>query len=326
VIAPFAKFVDWYVLQAAWALRLNSIRKLNKADSKLAEALELLNGPNFIPIESRPAQIEFKSDVHFKFPTPRPCDIAENNIVDGRLYRRTKNWQKHPVIILLHGGGDFVNHRFRFPCMVPACHRAGFNVATLVAPYHFQRNALPLGKWNHLRTAEGFAQGVAEIRALTGWLLEQGCPAVTLFGISLGGWFAGLAACRDARLNSIVLAVPGVRTDYRATRGEKVIWKSVREALKTQSAAREALDRTPINLTLSKPVIPKENILLIQGMYDLFVEPEATEKLWQLWEQPEIWRLPHGHVSWMFAPGVTNRVLCWLTQRSNQQILSASSK
>ena len=66
---------------------------------------------------------------------------------------------------------------------------------------------------DYLRQAESFAQGVAEIRALTGWLLEQGleqgCPAVALWGNSLGGWSAGLAALRDARLAAVVLTVPG---------------------------------------------------------------------------------------------------------------------
>ena len=72
-----------------------------------------------------------------------------------------------------------------------------------------------------------------------------------------------------------------------------------------------------MNLTLSQPVIPKENILLIQGRYDLLVEAEQTEELWQKWKQPEIWRLPHGHISWMGVPGLTGRVLHWLSPRLN---------
>jgi alpha-beta hydrolase superfamily lysophospholipase len=216
---------------------------------------------------------------------------------------------------LLHGGGDYLNHRYRFPLTVPAIHRAGFNAATLVAPYHFQRSVHRVDAFDHLRVAEAFAQAVAEIRALTGWLLNQGCPSIALFGISLGGWLAGLAATRDSRLIAIVLAVPGVRRDYRATRGERVLWAPMRKALEKQKTAREALDKTPMNLTLSRPVISKENILLIQGRYDLLVGAERTEELWQKWKQPEIWRLPHGHVSWMFTPGLTRRVLCWLAAR-----------
>jgi hypothetical protein len=32
--------------------------------------------------------------------------------------------------------------------------------------------------FDHLRVGEAFAQAVAEIRDLTGWLLEQRCPCV----------------------------------------------------------------------------------------------------------------------------------------------------
>src|ERR1700677_3843507 len=137
MIAPLAKFIDWYFLQAVWMLP--SFRKCARSDSKLTEAVEFLSGPNFIPAESSPAELEFKSKIHFIFPSPRPCEFAENNIVHGRLYRHAKDWRKFPTIILLHGGGDFLSHSYGFPLKVPAIHRAGFNAATLVAPCHFQR-------------------------------------------------------------------------------------------------------------------------------------------------------------------------------------------
>jgi pimeloyl-ACP methyl ester carboxylesterase len=320
MLRPLAKFIDWYTLQVFWTHRLVTIRKWGAGGAKLTEALEFLSGSNFIPTESKPAELEFKSKIHFTFPTPRPSDIAENNIVSGRLYRCMEDWQRRPTIILLHGGGDFLDHRYRFPWMISAIHRAGFNAATLVAPYHFQRRARRLERWDYLRQAEAFAQAVAEIRALTGWLLAQGCPSVALYGVSLGGWFAGLTATRDARLNSIVLAVPGVRTNYSFVRGERVILKAIREALKRRRADYEALDKTPMNFMLSQPAISKENVLLIQGRYDLFIEPEATEELCQKWEQPEIWRLPHGHISWMFVPDINGRVLDWLKPRLNASI------
>jgi pimeloyl-ACP methyl ester carboxylesterase len=314
MIAPLAKLIDWCALQAA-SMFLISARRCDRGNSKLAEAIGFLNGPDFIPAESKPAELEFTSDIHFKFPSPRPCEFAENNVVHGRLYRCADAWQERPVIILLHGGGNFPGHQLRFQWLARRCHRAGFNVATLELPYHFQRRARRLEAFDHLRTAEAFAQAVAEIRALTGWLLGQGCPSVALFGVSLGGWFAGLVATRDSRLNAIVMAVPAVRTNYRVARGERILLTPVRKALEKYKAAHEALDKTPMNLTLSQPVIPKENVLLIQGRYDLFVEAEQTENLWQKWDQPEIWRLPHGHISAVLVPGLTNRVLDWLTPR-----------
>ena len=226
---------------------------------------------------------------HFKFkPSPRPCEFAENNVVHGRLYRRAKDWQKFPSVILLHGARDVFNYRFSFPLMVPAIHRAGFNAATLVAPYHFQRR-VRRRKWNQLRVAEWAGQAVAEIRALTGWLLDEGCPSVALCGLSMGGWHAGMAATHDSRLKAIILVAPRVRSNFGMMRGEHVLSTPLRKALERRWVALEAWDTTPTNLTLSQPVIPKENILLIQGRYDLLALPECTEELWQKWKQPEIW-------------------------------------
>jgi hypothetical protein len=60
---------------------------------------------------------------------------------------------------------------------------------------------------------------------------------------------------------------------------------------------------------------PKESILLTEGIYDLFAEAQPIEELWHKWQQPEIWRLPHGHISGLFAPGLMGRVLGWLAPR-----------
>src|SRR5215471_1846568 len=154
MIAPLAKLIDWSALQFSWGIRLKSVRKWNvkRTNSKLEEAIQFLNGPDFIRAASGAARVRFNGGVHFKFPTPQPCNFAENNTVDGRLYRCAERWQERPVIILLHGGGDFFNHRYRFPRLVPACNRAGFNVATVVAPYHFQRRSSGL-EWDYLRMA-----------------------------------------------------------------------------------------------------------------------------------------------------------------------------
>ena len=93
------------------------------------------------------------------------------------------------------------------------------------------------------------------------------------------------------------------------------IRRRVREALQSLRPAQDALDTTRLNLALSTPVIPKENILLIDGIHNLFGEWQWIEDLWQKWEQPEFWRLPHGHVSALFMPGLSDRVLRWLSPR-----------
>jgi hypothetical protein len=310
MIAPLAKFIDWSVLQLAYAVA--PLRHAPEPKWKLDEALEFLNGPNVIPAASDPAQIEFKGPRHFTFPTPQPCEFEENNIVHGWLYRCAQHWQERPAIILLDGNPP-VGHNSVFPLIARRFNRAGFNVATLAAPYSHQRRPRRPFEWDCLEFAQAMSQNIAEIRALIGWLLRDGCPSVALQGFSFGGWLAGLTASSDARIACAVLTVPGVA--FRQFSSPPVVWPGVRKAFQSLRPAHEALDTTRLNLTLSTPVIPKENILLIEGIYDLFGNPQVIEELWQKWQQPEIWRLPHGHVSGQLALGLMGRVLRWMAPR-----------
>jgi dienelactone hydrolase len=329
MIAPLAKLIDWSIAQVQ--ARPNLFKRddayADKRGWRLDEAIQFLKGPDFIRAKSPPAPLEFHPDTpgrYFHFPTPRPCDCAENNVVYGRFYPCAERWEKRPAIILLHGGRIIqsssssgpISRRFGYPLIARRCNEAGFNAATLEAPYHFQRRPRQLGTvWqpDYLRSAEAAAQAVAEIRALKGWLLESGCPAVALWGVSMGGWHAGLTLCHDTLLAAAVLTLPAVHSNPEYA--DRIIWPRVREAWRSLRANDEELDLTPFNLTAGQPAIPKENILLIGGLHDLVCPMKSIEELWQAWGQPDIWRLPHGHNSFMLMPGLTSRILGWLAPR-----------
>src|SRR5436190_1959382 len=344
MIAPLAKFIDRSVLQIIYAMLPQSMWReaTNERDLKLEQAVQFLNGPDFIPAESQPAQLDFIPDTsgeRFRFPTPRPCEFTENNVVHGRLYRCADAWQKRPVIVSLHGGGDVPGHQFAFHLFARRCHRAGFNAVTLELPYHFQRRPRQYGRLeilcqysplisrDYLQMAKTYAQAVAEIRSLSGWLLAEGCPAVALVGVSLGAYLAGLTGCGDARLASIVMAIPGTRMGLMLAQAEQVVGRRVRDVILRRQSACEELDRTPLNLALARPAISKENVLLIEGMYDQMGWGAPIE-LWQSWVQPDIWRLPQGHISTAliaFMPGVMGRVLRWLAPRLDVPTAQARS-
>jgi dienelactone hydrolase len=315
MIASLARLIDWSAIQ----VMSRRTPPIHGRDRRLEEAVRFLAGPDFIPAASKAAQVEFNDSLHFRFATPRPCGCPENNIVHGRLYRCAERWQERPTIILLHGWKSFLCHRFRFPWIAHRCNRVGFNAATLELPYHFQRRprgpGAPTG-YDYLGLAERTSQAIAEIRALGGWLLQEGSLAVGLWGGSYGGWLAGLTACHDARLGAVVMAVPGVRSNR--ARADLVAWPRVREAMRREDKALARLNETPLNLTLNRPAIPKEDILLIEAVHDLLAQRAPIEELWQEWGQPDIWRLPHGHFSFslMRAPGLmAGRVLQWLSPR-----------
>ena len=222
MIAPVAKLIDWSALQLAYVVA--PLRHAPESKWRLTEALDFLNGPDFIPAANDPARIDFDGPRHFRFPTPRPSEDEENNIVYGRLYRCAERWRERPVIILLDGSPAFGYHT-GLPWIARRFNRAGFNAALLVAPYQLQRRPRRPIEENCLEFARAMAQNVAEIRALTGWLLGEGCPSVGLLGFSFGGWTAGLTACSDRRIDCAVLTVPGVRMRC----SQPVVWRRVRE-------------------------------------------------------------------------------------------------
>jgi len=314
MIAPLAKFLDWSAVQA-----LTLMIPAEADNPRLDEAVKFLKRPDFATAESQRAKVEFRGPVDFHFPTPRPCNFTENNLVHGRFYRCGKRWQERGVVILLHGSGDFLTYNFRFPLIARRCNRAGLNAAALVAPYHFQRRPRQvrglLGYSDYLQFAEATAQAIAEIHAFSGWLEGNGCPAMALWGYSLGAWYAGLAACHDARLAAVVLGAPCARMNPWLE--QRAVRPRIRRRLQRVRAACDALNLTALNLTTTQPVIPAQNILLIEGTYDLLCPKEDIEDLWQSWGQTDIWRLPTGHVTICcgIVPGSAQRILHWLSPR-----------
>jgi len=166
MIAPLEKLIDWSSVQV-----MTLMMPAKEYDWRLEEALRFLKGPDFVFTDSQPAQVEFNGPLHFRFPTPRPSDFTENNVVHGRLYRCSERWQERPVIILLPGYNDSASYQLRFPLIARRSNRAGYNVATLVPPYHFQRCPRQRAEFDTgdcLFWAERAAQAIAEVRALTG--------------------------------------------------------------------------------------------------------------------------------------------------------------
>lgn len=313
MIAPLARFLDWSSIQL-----MTLMAPTDDLVSKLEEAVQFLNGPDFVPAESQPARVEFSGSRNFSFPTPRACKFAENNLVHGRLYRCAERWRERPVVILLPGWKDIASYNLRFPLIACECNREGLNVVTLVPPYHFQRRPRQRREFDRgdcLEFVEGTAQSIAEIRALIGWLRKEGCPAVALWGYSRGAADASMVSCYDARLEAVVLGCPPAHC--RPTVEQLAVRPRVRRRLKYIGEICDRFNKTPMNLTALQPAIPGNRILLIAGNYDSLCPKDDIENLSQVWGQPDIWRLPHGHVGICcgFVPGLTGRVLDWLKPR-----------
>jgi hypothetical protein len=88
------------------------------------------------------------------------------------------------------------------------------------------------------------------------------------------------------------------------------------------------MNLSAMNLTMIQPAIPREKILLIEGIHDIICSKDDIEDLWQSWGQPDIWRLPHGHVGVCCGgvPGLTGRVLRWLAPRLDKPAVAADAR
>jgi dienelactone hydrolase len=314
ISAALARLVD----RAAIFLAAARMPQLDGRDQRLSEAQQLIASPDFIPAGVEAAKVQFTGPNQFQFATPLPGPFAQNNTVPGRFYRCAERWQERPTVLLPHGWNDALNHHLRFPVMSRQFNRHGFNAATLESPFHFQRRPRQLGAWSNflcpdiLRTAESIRQAVAETRSFAEWLRQQGCPAVGLMGVSLGGWLAGLAVCREARFACAVLLVPVASLDRMVE--EAAFCRNLRAAWRGRPVLTGNL-----NLMQNQPVMRKESILLIESVYDSFVPRETMEELWRAWGQPEIWRLRHGHISVLAAPGLSGRIIRWMAPRVGAQ-------
>jgi pimeloyl-ACP methyl ester carboxylesterase len=275
-------------------------------------AEELLQQPDLFIAPVEPARdVAFKSAHDFQFTSPMDSPWHENRIVHGKFFRAGKDWQHKPSVILLHGWNGELGYWRQFPYLAWRLNRRGVNAAMFELPYHAQRkpqapDAISNFISHDLRCMiEATQQAMADARALLGWLREQGSPAVGFWGVSLGAWLAGLLACHEPQSRFAVLMTPVTRMD-RAIR-ELEFCAPIRHSLGEVSLNFERL-----NLLHHHPLAPPEKILLVQSRYDLFAPSETVEELWQAWNQPNMWRLRHGHISVLMSLPVMERTVRWV--------------
>jgi pimeloyl-ACP methyl ester carboxylesterase len=286
------------------------------ASGDVAAAEELLNRPDLFSTPVEPARdVTFKSAHDFQFTSPMDSPWHENRLVHGKLFRAGKEWQRNPSVILLHGWNGELGYWRQFPYLAWRLNRRGVNVAMFELPYHAQRkpqapDAIRNFISHDLRCMiEATQQAMADARSLLGWLQSQGSPLVGFWGISLGAWLAGLLACHEPETRFAALMTPVNRMD-RAIR-ELAFCAPIRRSLKDSSIR---LDR--LNLLHHRPLIPPRHILLVQSRYDLFAPSETVEELWHAWNQPDMWRVRHGHISVLMSFLVMERTVRWVARAS----------
>lgn len=289
-------------------------------DCHLAEAEALMRSPEFIPASTsfpedfqRLNQRRYFFDFQFTSAIRTPWEI--NNIVHGRVYPAGPDWRQRPTTVLLHGWNGEKGYDWQFPYLAWRLNRMGVNAAMLELPYHGRRRPRDEGAIRNfisqdlLRMVEATQQAVADIRSLMAWVRNEGSPGVGLWGVSLGAWFAGLVACHDQNVRFAVLLTPVVQM-------EQAIQELEFCAPIRQSLAGVTIRLEGFNLASHVPALPLENILIVQSRYDLFAPPQTVERLWETWGRPEIWRMPHGHITVLMSLPSLEKTVRWIAART----------
>jgi len=282
------------------------------------EAEKLLNDPTFFAGVAPPTpQLVFRSARDFEFTSPLTSRWAANNRVRGKLFRAGRDWQRRPSVILLHGWNAELQYRWQFQFLGAQLARAGVNAATFQLPYHGRRRPCEPGaiqnfiSYDLLHMLEATRQSLADARALMMWLASQGSPTVGVWGISLGAWLAGLLISADARAKFAVLLTP-IASVEQAIDG-LAFCESIRSSLQKTSVRLD-----PLNLASHHPLPARANILIVEAQYDVFAPAQTVENLWQAWGKPEIWRLPHGHISILLSPLILRRIIKWVSEKAGR--------
>ena len=166
----------------------------------------LLQNLDFSLAETKPAAVEFAGPTNFHFASPRPGGHAVNNVVHGRLYRCDDRWREKPVILLLHGWNDRLNHYYFFPRHARRLNQMGLSAATLQLPWQFDRRPRELGAWGNFLCADVLHTVEATLQAMAIFgPSSTGCSNnrvhLSDFGASrMGAWLAGLTLCHDSRI------------------------------------------------------------------------------------------------------------------------------
>lgn len=275
-------------------------------------AAEILASPDLLRPEVLPAKPEFHGDVAFSFKSAieAPWDSGAGY---GRFRRANPNWQSRPAVILVHGWNGESSYYWCFPWIERALAARGVNAMALELPFHGRRRPVTPGAIQNMISddivtmLQSLQHCLADILSLRKWLLAQGCPTVSLWGYSLGGWIAGLLCAHPQPFHAAILMNAVSRMDLAL------------DTLEFGYAVRESLKHAPVRigqLNLPNFTPTTKNILIMQGLRDLFIPPETLDELHAAWKGSELLPMNESHLSINIAPRMLLRGVKWMVGKT----------
>lgn len=241
-----------------------------------------------------------------KFPSDISTDVEENNVVWAKI---TDSGSFDQALMIFHHW----NANSRNSQIASFFAKRGITVVEIAMPYHFERcrpgslHADYMLSPNLGRTVQSVRQAVLDGRKLIRWLKSEGYRDVSVLGMSLGSWVAGLIAAHDPAVSRASLFLTaGSLADMvwtgRATR-------AIRESLETEIKLTD-LRRAwgPLNLENYAHSLGRPDLALHVALAkrDKVVLPDLSQRFIQTLKaagaKPNILELNCGHYSLAMPP------------------------
>lgn len=263
----------------------------------------------------------------FSFESPVACTCPENRHVSGRLLLSA---QRAPWVIIIPGysTGALPPYQYGFFQDVQGLSvlQQGLNVVLIDLPFHRNRRRAGYGSGEGFLTPDlaetmgAFRQGTADVIALVRWLQNRYDRPVGLWGTSLGGNVAGLAATRLPDLGAVVLMEPldNPGDAMAVLPGSQEIRDALAAAGLPPTILPEAL--RPVAPSTYVPAVPLERILFVSPLWDRVVPYHFQEAFWEAWGRPERLVVEASHTTLAARASVCARAAAFLAGFMNPPI------
>ena len=249
-----------------------------------------------------------RAEDRLKSPSDIQTDVSENNKVWARI---TESGGLEQALIVFHHWNAQKHQRH----LANFFSKRGITVIEMAMPYHFERRrpgstyADYMLSANIGRTIQSVRQAVLDGRKLIAWLKSEGYGEISVLGMSLGSWVAGLVAAHDENVSkaSLFLTAGSLADMVWTGRATAAIRQSLEPDISLPDL-RKAW--SPINQEnyAGKLARPGLDLQLVLAKRDTVVVPELSHKLLESLRasgaHPDLLELNCGHYSLALPPHI----------------------
>lgn len=280
--------------------------KVSTVEEFCALADQFVADPTFFDEPTESKQGFERDDEWLRFPSDLFTEIEENNVVWAKI---TESGSFDKAMVIFHHWNASARNRQ----IANFLSQRGITVVEIAMPYHFERSRSGSVHADYMlspnlgRTIQSVRQAVWDGRKLIRWLKSEGHREISVLGMSLGSWVAGLVAAHDSAVSkaSLFLTAGSLADMVWTGRATRLIRDSLEPEIELTDLRRAW---GPLNLenyahNLARPDL---DLHVVLAKRDKVVLPELSERFIQRLKdagaRPNILELNCGHYSLAMPP------------------------